>query len=85
MQSCDMHMCANVQPTAHRVINADPTASRVSIPFFYEPAFEAMVAPLSQLVTPDRPACSGPIRYGTHLENKVLQNFELESDEAAVV
>ncbi len=31
------------EPTAHRVINADPSRSRVSIPFFYEPAFEAQV------------------------------------------
>lgn len=31
------------EPTPHRVINADPSRSRVSIPFFYEPAFEAQV------------------------------------------
>lgn len=31
------------EPTPHRVINADPSRSRVSIPFFYEPAFEAEV------------------------------------------
>ncbi|KAK9822807.1 hypothetical protein WJX81_000986 [Elliptochloris bilobata] len=37
------------QPTAHRVINADPARSRISLPFFYEPAFEAVVAPLPEL------------------------------------
>ena len=30
-------------PTAHRVINADPEQDRVSIPFFYEPNFDAEV------------------------------------------
>lgn len=30
-------------PTAHRVINADPEQDRVSIPFFYEPSFDAEV------------------------------------------
>ena len=74
-----------MQPTPHRVINADLTASRVSVPFFYEPAFEAVVKPLPQLCTPSRPASSAPIRYGTHLENKVLQNFELDTEEAAAV
>jgi isopenicillin N synthase-like dioxygenase len=38
------------EPTAHRVINSDPTTSRVSIPFFYEPCFEAVVEPLPELV-----------------------------------
>lgn len=31
------------EPTPHRVINTDPSRSRVSIPFFYEPSFEAQV------------------------------------------
>ena len=73
------------QPTAHRVINADPAASRVSVPFFYEPAFEAIVAPLPQLCSQERPACAAPVRYGAHLEGKVLSNFELEPHEAATV
>jgi isopenicillin N synthase-like dioxygenase len=29
------------QSTPHRVINADPARARVSLPFFYEPAFDA--------------------------------------------
>lgn len=73
------------EPTAHRVINADLTASRVSVPFFYEPSFEAVIKPLSQLITADRPACALPIRYGSHLESKVLNNFELETAKEAVV
>lgn len=38
------------QPTPHRVINADPTRSRVSIPFFYEPCYEALIQAPEELV-----------------------------------
>ena len=38
------------KPTPHRVINADPSQSRVSIPFFYEPCYEAIVEPPVALV-----------------------------------
>jgi isopenicillin N synthase-like dioxygenase len=74
-------------PTLHRVLNTDPARSRVSIPFFYEPAFEATIAPLPQLVAAAAsgaaaggagPAARFPsVRYGSHLESKVLSNFEL--------
>ena len=37
------------QSTPHRVINGDPSRSRVSCPFFYEPAFEAVVEPIAEL------------------------------------
>ena len=37
------------QSTPHRVVNSDPLRSRVSVPFFYEPAFEAIVEPVSEL------------------------------------
>ncbi|KAK9804233.1 hypothetical protein WJX72_002642 [[Myrmecia] bisecta] len=65
------------KPTAHRVINADPSLSRISIPFFYEPAFEARVEPVARLCSADRPPQFPPVRYGNHLESKVLNNFEL--------
>lgn len=38
------------RPTPHRVINADPSQSRVSIPFFYEPCYEALVEPPAELI-----------------------------------
>lgn len=72
--------------TPHRVVNADPSRSRVSVPFFFEPAFEALVAPLPGLSTPAAmgaaptgrsPPAAAPVRYGAHLESKVLSNFEL--------
>lgn len=65
------------RPTPHRVINSHPTKSRVSIPFFYEPCFDAMVEPLPQLCRSGQPSVYKPIRYGEHLESKVLRNFEL--------
>ena len=39
------------KPTPHRVINADPYRSRVSIPFFYEPCYEAIVDPPVELAS----------------------------------
>jgi isopenicillin N synthase-like dioxygenase len=66
------------QPTLHRVVNVDPSKSRVSVPFFYEPAFSTQVAPPQELLhlTGGRPAYE-PVVYGRHLESKVLSNFEL--------
>lgn len=68
-------------PTVHRVVNADPTISRVSIPFFYECAFETEVAPILQLFegrhSPNEQPLQ-PIKYGSHLLNKVLNNFDFK-------
>lgn len=74
-------------PTVHRVINGHPTKSRMSIPFFYEPAFETVVQPLPGLFMQPglKPGLGcdvtaqarfSPVRYGTHLEGKILRNFE---------
>ncbi len=43
-----------------------------------QPAYEATVAPLPNLCSPERPAAFKPMRYGDYLERKVLSNFELE-------
>lgn len=37
------------RPTLHRVLNTAASTPRVSVPFFYEPCFEATVQPLPQL------------------------------------
>ena len=71
-------------PTIHRVVNADPTKSRISIPFFYECAFEAKVSPIPQLLEVGREPTEQPIRYGTHLVNKVLKNFNFENPSTAI-
>jgi isopenicillin N synthase-like dioxygenase len=63
-------------PTPHRVLNTHSSSSRVSIPYFYEPAFEARVAPIPELCGAEGPRFP-EVRYGSHLESKVLNNFEL--------
>jgi len=40
--------------TLHRVVNNDPEATRLSIPFFFEPNFHAVIKPLPSLVTAAR-------------------------------
>uniref|UniRef100_A0A383VMR0 Fe2OG dioxygenase domain-containing protein n=1 Tax=Tetradesmus obliquus TaxID=3088 RepID=A0A383VMR0_TETOB len=62
--------------TLHRVLNTARGTPRVSAPFFYEPCFEAVLAPAPQLCR-GQPPLFQPIRYGSHLESKVLSNFEL--------
>lgn len=75
------------QPTLHRVVNTHPERSRVSLAFFFEPEFDALVAPLPQLCGSEEPRYA-PVVYGAHLESKVLTNFEgleaLEAEGAAV-
>ena len=65
------------QPTVHRVVNSHPSASRISIPFFFEPNYEAVVQPLPEFCPVGQPPKYSPVRYGSHLESKVLRNFEL--------
>ncbi|KAG7667303.1 hypothetical protein Ndes2526B_g04190 [Nannochloris sp. 'desiccata'] len=67
------------RPTLHRVVHRHPTKSRISIPFFYEPNFEAIVKPFPELVAMSREEEIIPgVRYGSHLEAKVLNNFKLD-------
>eukprot|EP00775_Hariotina_reticulata_P002982 gene2982-3265_t len=37
------------KPTLHRVLNSTATSPRVSVPFFFEPAFDTVVAPVPEL------------------------------------
>ena len=63
--------------TPHRVIHSQSASPRVSLPFFFEPSFDADVAPLPELLarTGD-PAAFAAVKYGEHLTKKVLSNFE---------
>ena len=73
------------RPTLHRVVHRHPTKSRISIPFFYEPNFEAIVKPFPELVAVSREEEITPgIRYGSHLEAKVLTNFKLDAAKESV-
>ncbi|KAF2830895.1 Clavaminate synthase-like protein [Ophiobolus disseminans] len=61
--------------TLHRVIHRGE-AARVSVPFFYEPNFEAMVKPLAKCVqrSGGKEMHAGST-YGEHLQTKVFSNF----------
>jgi isopenicillin N synthase-like dioxygenase len=59
---------------------------RVSVPFFYEPNFDAWVEPIPQLCGPPHAPPQrhlAGVRYGDHLQRKVFSNFELPSSAAA--
>jgi len=64
-------------PTLHRVVNLHHSRSRISIPYFYEPPFDALVEPVLGLHGSTAPAVCESVVYGRHLERKVLSNFEL--------
>jgi isopenicillin N synthase-like dioxygenase len=61
-------------PTMHRVVHPG-TGARVSLPFFYEPSFDAVVEPIPALMAASGRPPLPPVRYGAHLEGKVLSNF----------
>jgi isopenicillin N synthase-like dioxygenase len=56
--------------TRHRVIHRG-NGYRVSVPFFFEPNFNAMVKPLASCVEPTHEGNT----YGEHLMAKVFSNF----------
>jgi isopenicillin N synthase-like dioxygenase len=61
--------------TMHRVIHRGDQ-SRVSVPFFYEPNFDAVVKPLEKCVEMSgRKEVSEGSTYGDHLLTKVFNNF----------
>ena len=51
------------QAALHRVIVANPTAERYSIPFFLNPSYETTYEPLPATVTSDRPAAYRRINW----------------------
>jgi len=64
--------------TPHRVLRPGGGISRVSCPFFYEPSYDAIIAPIDVLVQRSNQAPSfQPIRYGDHLLSKTSSNFVL--------
>lgn len=69
--------------TMHRVIHrgdggkeGSPAGGRISVPFFYEPNFDAVVKPLEMCVERSgRESMHGGSTYGEHLLTKVFSNF----------
>ena len=76
-----------LRATPHRVMSLPPAArhpnndpggeqkSRISVPFFFEPNYDAYIEPLFTDSTSCAP--TKPIRYGDHLLEKVSSNFAL--------
>ncbi|WP_018075913.1 isopenicillin N synthase family dioxygenase [Novosphingobium nitrogenifigens] len=67
--------------TLHRVVNpprdlADQ-ASRVSLVYFYQPNYDAVVSCLDSCQSPDQPARYPPITSGDHLTAKFVQQTTL--------
>ncbi|KAK3270064.1 hypothetical protein CYMTET_21517, partial [Cymbomonas tetramitiformis] len=58
------------QPTLHRVINLRSSKARISVPFFYEPNFDAVVEPLPQFCPPGVEPKYPSVVYGDHLQSK---------------
>jgi len=66
--------------TPHRVLRPQSGASRISIPFFFEPNYQAEIAPLPQCCTSTgQPPRFPPIVYGDHLLSKTSSNFQLHT------
>lgn len=63
------------QSTLHRVIHKSKGNYRVSIPFFFEPNYDAFIAPLDCCITDERPLSFSSVVYGDHLLSKVSNNF----------
>lgn len=59
--------------TLHRVIHTGQNY-RVSIPFFFEPNWDIVVAPIPGIG--EEAKCYGPVKYGDHLYSKVANNFD---------
>jgi len=60
--------------TPHRVIHNRSNDTRISIPFFYEPNYDAVIKPLK----PVEGYPSAGVMYGDHVISKVTNNFDFK-------
>lgn len=68
-----------LRATPHRV-SSPQSSDRVAVPFFFEPNYDALIAPLDLAHLRDDRGIAEPfepIRYGKHLLGKVATNFDL--------
>jgi isopenicillin N synthase-like dioxygenase len=66
--------------TTHRVLmpSAEEAADgRTSVPFFFEPNFDAIVSPLAAFGDVHEKYAT-PVKYGEHLRRKIEANFETD-------
>jgi isopenicillin N synthase-like dioxygenase len=60
--------------TPHRVINR-ATHDRYSIPYFFDPHGDTLVAPLASCCSPGNPPRQPPVRYGDYLMERIDKNY----------
>lgn len=60
--------------TLHRV-RSKRNKSRYSFPFFFEPNFDTVVAPLESLCSPENPPGYEPFHFGTYLIEKFTRSY----------
>ncbi|CAG8696592.1 9356_t:CDS:10 [Acaulospora morrowiae] len=68
--------------TLHRVIHKG-NSYRVSVPFFYEPNFDAKIEPLKRCLEINPVKRYDSVIYGEHLLKKVSGNFEIVDKQAS--
>ena len=61
--------------TPHRVLRPTGDARRISVPFFFEPEYDAWIEPLEHLQVERGERLAG-ITYGEHLLSKTENNFD---------
>lgn len=58
----------------HRVLT-NKGKERFSVPFFFNPAYEADVKPLEQCVTSDQPCLYRPVNWGIFRRGRILGDY----------
>jgi len=61
--------------TLHRVVNSSGS-ERYSIPFFFGPSYDTVVAPLPSCVSATKPAAYPPVMAGQYLEGRFAATYD---------